>query len=535
MTNEFRATTRLGAADRTRERAWGMGAELPQEGRVIAWIAHIRKIAAALVVVLALSTPPARSQSLIVPLTGHRARSIEPASLFHTLFSDFFSERDGTTYVQTGDIPAMWLRDSSAQTIPYVRFVSGYPILAVRLLGVIERNARNVAADPHANAFTANYHVWERKWEADSPAWPVLLAWIFQQQAGTRALFTAAFHRELRTSVDTWRCEQLHARCSSYHADLPVETSNPDTGMVWTAYRPSDDAVRYHFNIPQEAIVAIALRAVAVLAVEGYNDRNLANEANSMASQIEDGVELYGRAWRPELGGWVYAYETDGYGAQLFADDANIPDLTALPYIGWCSATDPVYLDTRGLTLSSANPWYYKGIYASGLGSEHTPPGYVWPLGIVGRALTATSSKEVAASVTTLAETDSKDGLIHESFNAGAYWAFTRAEFGWANALYAELLFRTLAGFSAMPFTTTGTPVLPFEPLSSTPIIVIEPILQLDNTTLIYAALNQLLVEARGRTIVPGAPGMVMSRSAGSARRTHRSPAQNRLRRNPAT
>jgi len=115
---------------------------------MIAWGAHVRKIAAGLTLVLACRALPARAQSLIVPLTGHRATSIEPASLFHTLFTDFFSENDGTTYVQTGDIPAMWLRDSSAQTIPYVRFSPGYPILAVRLLGVIERNARNVTTDP---------------------------------------------------------------------------------------------------------------------------------------------------------------------------------------------------------------------------------------------------------------------------------------------------------------------------------------------------------------------------------------------------
>ncbi|HEX5274773.1 MAG TPA: glycoside hydrolase family 125 protein [Candidatus Rubrimentiphilum sp.] len=503
---------------------------MPQEVGVIAWTAHVRRIAAALTVVLAFSGTPARAQSLVLPLTGHRASTIEPASLFHTLFTDFFSERDGTTYVQTGDIPAMWLRDSSAQSIPYVRFAPGYPILAVRLLGVIERDARNVGVDPYANAFTANYRIWERKWEADSLAWPVLLAWVVRQQTGTRALFTPAFHHALRASVDTWRCEQLHATCSRYHTELQTEPYNPQTGMIWTAYRPSDDPVRYHFNIPQEAIAAIALRVIAKLAVEGYGDRNLANEANAMSAQVEDGIELYGRAWRPELGGWVYAYETDGNGAQLFADDANIPNLTAMPYIGWSSSSDPVYLNTRSFALSTRNPWYFKGLYASGLGSEHTPPGYVWPLGIIARALTATSSQEIAASVTTLAETDSKDGLIHESFYGNGYWVFTRAEFGWANAVYAELLFRTLAGFSAPPLTSTGTPVISFEELSGTPAIVSEPIERLYNTTLIYAALNRLLAEADGRTVVPGAPAMVMTRSGGSAPHTASKRARSRPR-----
>jgi glycosyl hydrolase family 125 (putative metal-dependent alpha-mannosidase) len=164
------------------------------------------------------------------------------------------------------------------------------------------------------------------------------------------------------------------------------------------------------------------------------------------------------------------------------------------------------------------------------LGSEHTPAGYVWPLGIIGRALTATSSREIAASVTTLAETDSKDGLIHESFYGNGYWAYTRAEFGWANALYAELLFRTLAGFSAPPMTSNGTTIVPFEELSGTPAIVTAPAARLYNATLIYAALNRLLLEANGRTIVPGAPSVIMTRSAGAAPRTPLPRARNRPR-----
>jgi len=429
------------------------------------------------------------------------------------------TEPDGTTFVSTGDINAEWLRDSSAVLMPYIGLASTDSYVRNMLRGAIARQAKYILIDPYANAFTADYRIWERKWEADSLAWPVLLAWVFRQQSSSRALFTPAFHRALRTSVDTWRCEQLHASCSRYHVYVQDEPFNHDTGMVWTGYRPSDDAVRYHFNIPQEAIVAIALQAVAALAVDGYNDRNLANEARSMAAEIERGIQIYGRVWRPDLGGWVYAYETDGLGNRLLTDDANLPNLTALPYLGWSSATDPVYLNTRGLALSAANPWYFRGIYASGLGSEHTPAGYVWPLGIIARALTATSSRETAASITTLAETDSRDGLIHESFDANAYWVFTRAEFGWANALYAELLFRSLAGFSATPYTTDGTIVSPFEHLSSTPTLV-APIVQIYNASLLYGALNQLLIEANGRTIVPGAPAMVMNQSAGSARHT---------------
>ncbi len=447
----------------------------------------------------------ARSQNLSVPLTGHRARPIRAATLFHTLFSDFFSEQDGTTYVQTGDIPAMWLRDSSAQTIPYVRFARTYPILSARFRGVIQRNALNILADPYANAFRANYRVWEEKWEPDSLAWPVLLTWVYWNGTHAPGLFTRNLHAALQTAVNTWRCEQLHSHCSRYRFADDPDTSgayNPDTGMVWSAFRPSDDPVRYRFNIPQEAIVVVALREIAHLAVDGYGDGNLANEALSIAAAVHTGIERYGRIWRPELGGWAYVYETDGLGHDVLMDDANLPNLTGLPALGWCSARNPTYLNTRAYTLSKRNPYYFSGTYAQGLGSPHTPYGYVWPLGIISRALTATSSSETAESITTLAETDSGDGLIHESFYPDGYWRFTRAEFGWANAFYAELVFRSVAGFAAEPLLPDGRTATALETASATPTLV-HPLTQIQNSALIYQALTTLLAQADGRTIIP--------------------------------
>ncbi|HEX3370344.1 MAG TPA: glycoside hydrolase family 125 protein, partial [Candidatus Cybelea sp.] len=133
----------------------------------------------ALVALFASHAPPAAAETLVVPLTGKRVRDIATEQLFHTLFRDFFLEDDATTYVETGDIPAMWLRDSSAQTIPYIRFQRPYPVLRARFDGVIQRNARNVLTDAYANALDADYHVFERKWEVDSLAWPVVLAYVY--------------------------------------------------------------------------------------------------------------------------------------------------------------------------------------------------------------------------------------------------------------------------------------------------------------------------------------------------------------------
>ena len=172
------------------------------------------------------------------------------------------------------------------------------------------------------------------------------------------------------------------------------------------------------------------------------------------------------------------------------------------PYIDWCSAFDPTYLATRRFTLSKDNPFFFSGRYAEGLGSPHTPYGYVWPLGIIGAALTATSSAEVAAAITTLAETDGESGLIHESFYPDGYWRYTRPEFGWANALGAELLFRSLAGDSATQFAWDG-PIEPFERRSRTPTLV-PMLVQIENAAELNATLGRLLHVTGGA--IPHAP-----------------------------
>ncbi len=456
---------------------------------------NIRAVAGtAFLVAALLGACPAKAQTLIVPLTGGRHRAIEPETLFHTLFNDFFLEDDATTYVQTGDIPAMWLRDSSAQTIPYVRFETYFPVLRERTAGVIERNARNILTDPYADAFQADYHVWERKWEVDSLAWPVLLAWVYWRTTSDRAVFTPDLHRALRAIVTTYSCEEEHSRCSRYrypYHTISNDAYDGDTGMIWSAFRPSDDAVQYRFNIPQNAIAVAALHDLAALAVVGYGDRDLAARATALGARVQVGIERYGRFYNEQRGVWMYAYETDGFGRYALMDDANIPDLVSLPYLGWCSAYDVTYLNTRAFALSHANPYYYVGRYASGIGSPHTPVDNIWPLAIIGRALTSTSSLEVATAITTLAETDGADGLIHESFYDGGYWRFTRSEFGWGNALYAELIFRTLAGETATPFVEPEV-LFPFETRTQTPKLV-PVVTQLENESEILDALQRLL------------------------------------------
>jgi uncharacterized protein len=442
------------------------------------------------------------AQTLIVPLTGKRTRQIETASLFHTLFHDFFPEDDATTYVQTGDIPAMWLRDSAAQTIPYIRFQSDYPILRERFGGVIEREMRAINKDVYANAFQDTYHVWERKWEVDSLAWPVLLLDVYLRQTGDVSVLSPEVHAALRQIVFTYGCEQHHRRCNRYTYPYHVYSDdryNDDTGMIWCAFRPSDDPVQYRFNIPQEMIAVVALYDIAAIASESYHDKTLASDALATAASVYTGIQRYGLFFDARRRVWMYAYETDGNGRYNLMDDANLPNLTTAPYIDWSSAFDPTYLATRAFTLSMDDPWFFSGRYAEGLGSPHTPYGFVWPLGIIGRALTSTDLGEVMTAVTTLAETDSEAGLLHESFYPDGYWEFTRQEFGWANALYAELLFRSLAGYPSPGFIRGGT-AMPFQRPTRTPQLV-PLVVQLDNTANLVRTLGQLLREGRNAAI----------------------------------
>jgi meiotically up-regulated gene 157 (Mug157) protein len=437
---------------------------------------------------------PAPAQTLNIPVES-QIRPIQTAILYQQLFYNFFPESDGTTYVQTGDIPAMWLRDSSAQTIPYIRFANAYPTLRYTFSGVLQRDARNILVDPHAEAFSADYHVWEGKWEIDSLAWPVLLAFTYYANTHDRTIFTPVLHRAMQTIVATLQCEQHHAACSHYvwpHPVPTVERYNPDTGMIWSAFRPSDDPVEYRFNIPQNAMAVVAMRLLADFARDAFADDKLAAQAQTLAAQIQVGIERYGRTWVPGVG-WMYVYETDGYGHDNLMDDANIPNLTALPWIGWCATDDPVYLNTRHFTLSSKDPYYYSGKYATGLGSPHTPKGWVWPLGLIGAALSTRKKATIASNIDMLDRSDTLNGLMHESVNPNDPSQFTRPEFGWANAFWADLLFRSVAGYRAIPFVT-GDTIVPLEQVSEIPAITSLGT-QFGNTAELNMTLGDLLAQ----------------------------------------
>ena len=421
-------------------------------------LAALSAFSALLVSVTALApeSSPSRPHTIAVALTGNppSVLRIDADTLFHTIDADFFLQDDGGEYVQTGDIPAMWLRDSSAQTYPYIRFADEIPALRPLVRAVIERNARNVLTDAHANAFTAGYKIWEEKWEPDSLAYPVLLTYAYWLETHDRTVFTPHLRWALEHTLATYSCEIHHDVCSAYRSRfLPNRGAGADfteTGMIWGAFRPSDDPVKYPFNIPQNMLAVDALDELGQIATDGFGDPHMAAGAYALATSVRAGIERHGVIYDFNRG-WMYAYEVDGLGGFELMDDANLPNLVSAPLWQYVSPEDAVYKNTRAFALSSGNPYYYSGRYASGLGSPHTKTGWVWPLGMMAQALTSQDRAEVARLITTITATSGVDGLIHESFDPDDPNRFTRSEFGWANATYAELLFRSVAGIPSQP------------------------------------------------------------------------------------
>jgi meiotically up-regulated gene 157 (Mug157) protein len=352
--------------------------------------------------------------------------------------------RDGTTYVSTGDIQAEWLRDASAIMMPYVGLAATDPQTARTLRGVIAREARYITIDPYANAFSIKYKVIEEKFEVDSLLYPIWLAARYWRTTGDRSAFTPQVNRAFERVLAVLRTEQHHGRRSHYRNPQLVDgRGSPvrDTGMIWTGFRPSDDPCRYQFNIPVNMFAVVVLRDLTAIERNVYHNGKNAANAWGLAEQIQRGIEQYGTLeLRPF--GRMYAYEVDGMGHANVMDDANLPSLLSAPYFGYLPARDPLYLATRSFALSNRNPYYFTGRYASGIGSPHTPRGYIWPLALIVEALTATSTYEVQRSVQYLAASDVGDHRLHESFSADWPEKFTRNDFAWPNALYAELVLR---------------------------------------------------------------------------------------------
>jgi meiotically up-regulated gene 157 (Mug157) protein len=397
--------------------------------------------------------------------SGERVGAMVLAALRRTLTDTLTVGADGSVFVITGDIPAMWLRDSTTQLTPYLRFLADCPPLAALVAGVVRRQLACLDHDPYANAFNdgptgAHYdpddvcddpHVWEQKYEVDSLAYPVTLAHRLWRETGSAEVFDERAHRVLRTVVDQLRAEQRHDTSPyrfSRETTIPTETLARDgrgtpvafTGMTWSAFRPSDDACTYGYNVPANLFAAQALRAVAEIAEEVWADAALAADARALSGELVDGVAAHGVVPAPggAAGARVYAYEVDGLGGVLCMDDANTPSLLSLPLVAPDVLDHDVWRATRAFVLGPANPYWFSGTVAAGVGSPHTGPGRVWPIALAVEGLTGTPADR-ARLLQLVADTDGGTGHVHEGFDPSDPTAFSRPWFSWADSMFCEL------------------------------------------------------------------------------------------------
>lgn len=366
---------------------------------------------------------------------------------------------DGSLFVLTGDIPAMWLRDSSAQVNHYIPLVSD-PEVASIVRRVIEKQFQYILTDPYANAFNSEANgqghtddrplnmpwVYERKYEIDSLCYPLRLCYRYWKATGDNTVIKA-MPQVMETILKVWRTEQHHFEKSPYRFfrdNCPYQDTihndgmgNPVvyTGMTWSGFRPSDDACTYGYLVPSNMFATVVLGYAA----EMLGDHPLTAETLALKEEITEGINKYAIV-NHSTWGQVYACEVDGQGNALLMDDANIPSLLSIPYIGYAGTDDPLYRQTRKLLLSADNPYYYEGRCAKGIGSPHTPSRYIWHLALSMQGLTSDDPKEMAQILHMLETCDGNTGYMHEGFFADDPNVYTREWFTWSDSLFCEFV-----------------------------------------------------------------------------------------------
>lgn len=404
----------------------------------------------------------------VSPQLWEMFESCFPNTLDTTVRYRVTDDGDDDTFVITGDIEAMWLRDSGAQVWPYLPYMSQDESLRKMVRGVIRRQLACICIDPYANAFNfgptgspwqSDYtkmlpELHERKYEIDSLCYPVRLAYEYWRLTGDATIFDERWLEAIRLILQTFREQQrldgnvtsyrfsrtthaLHDTQSNWGYGHPVRPC----GLIASAFRSSDDSTIFPFLVPSNFFAMSILRKAATILSKVNHVQSLAEQCRTLADEVEAGLNQHAIVRHPDFG-LVYAYEVDGYGSHLLMDDANAPSLLSLPYLTEMPVTNPIYQNTRRMIWSEQNPYFFQGEAASGIGSPHTGYDQVWPMSIIMRALTSTSRQEQDDCLSVLMSTHAGTGMMHESFDKDDDSHFTRSWFAWANTLFGELVLR---------------------------------------------------------------------------------------------
>jgi meiotically up-regulated gene 157 (Mug157) protein len=390
-----------------------------------------------------------------------------PNTLDTTVQPGIFEGKPDTA-VLTGDIAAMWLRDSSAQVWPYLPLASKDRSLRDLLEGVIRRQVRCLLIDPYANCFMADLNapplegsrkdrtemrqgVGERKYELDSLCYPIRLAHGYWKRTGDVAPFDSAWKIAMQTILKTMRVEQRKDGQSPYRfqraAANPTDSlvngiGNPvfPVGLIASAFRPSDDACIFPFLVPANLFAVASLRQLAAMSSAILHDSRMANDASDLADEVAAALRQHSIV--PTSAGTIWAYEVDGFGGSVLMDDANAPSLLSLPYLD-SSPDAALYARTRSFVWSEQNPWFFQGRAGEGIGGPHIGRDSIWPMSQILYALTSDSPREISRTIQMLKASAEATGFMHESYDRNDSANFTRAWFAWANTLFGELIART--------------------------------------------------------------------------------------------
>lgn len=382
-----------------------------------------------------------------------------------------FSMKNGKpdTFVITGDIHAMWLRDSTAQVWPYLPLVNEDKSLKDLVAGLVRRQTKCVLIDPYANAFNKEPEqgewmsdltdmkpeLHERKWEIDSLCYSVRLAYNYWKKSNDSSVFDKDWQDAARLILKTFKEQQRKDGPGPYSFQRKTERqldtlSNngygrplKPVGLINSSFRPSDDATTYGFLIPSNLFAVVSLKQMAEISEKITGDRSFGRECRALADEVDHAVKAHGVVNHPKYGD-VYAFEVDGYGNSTFMDDANIPSLISLPYLEAVKRDDPIYENTRKLVWSEDNPYFFKGKAAEGIGGPHIGYDMIWPMSIIMRAMTSKDDQEIKWCIRTLRNTDADTGFMHETFHKDDPSNFTRSWFAWVNTLFGELILKVV-------------------------------------------------------------------------------------------